>query len=154
MNHVARHAMGVVFAAIFLGLSGPARAADLKELARLLAPALIAEQFTNVCATFDDKSLGRVDDVRTLAGHIQQEVLAGLPAEQAQTVVVAAANEARSLALREVHALKNAQNALVSWCEDVANAFVDRIAVAHTTAHASLDAAINLAKRPAGDPTP
>ena len=93
---------------IVLGLSSavPAFVADDDVLVRILTRANIANNFTEYCAQFDPSIIqstrSAIGDTRALAQHIRGEVVAGLPFEEANQIIIRSAQAARASALLSV----------------------------------------------------
>ncbi len=144
--------------AIVLGLSSsvPAIGADDGALIQILARADIADNFTEYCAQFDPSIVQRtssiVGNIRALALHIRDEVIAGLPFAEANQIIVRSAQAARTGALISVRRLygqnPNEERArLTEWCQQSVERDVKNYVNAHDQHHDQMDISIENAKR-------
>ena len=143
---------------IVLGLSSavPAFAADDDVLVRILTRANIANNFTEYCAQFDHSIIQRTrsafGDTRALAQHIRGEVVAGLPFEEANQIIIRSAQAARASALLAVRRLygpnpDEERTRLTEWCQHSAEPSVQDFVNAHDQNHDQLDVFIENAKK-------
>ena len=124
-----------------------AAAKDLKAMAEFVVPAYTAMNFTMVCAQDDPQFLSRTRGVRgnalEYAEHIKNETIASLSYDEAVTVLKMAADEARSIARRELR--RQAPNyptarpgEIANWCRGEASNFVRAFIGQHDDRHAIL----------------
>jgi hypothetical protein len=143
--------------AIVLGLVPSIRAiaADDEALVQILTRADIADNFTEYCAQFDpsivQRTSGAVGNTRALALHIRDEVIAGLPFEEAKQIAIRSAQAARTGALLSVRRLygpdPNEEHArLAKWCQQSVERDVKNYVNAHDKHHDQMDISIENAK--------
>jgi hypothetical protein len=131
-------------------------AADDESLVQILTRADIADNFTEYCAQFDPSIVRRassgIGDVRALALHIRDEVVAGLPFEEANQIILRSAQAARTSALLAVRRLygpnpDEEHSRLTEWCQHSAEPSVQEFVNAHDQHHDQLEGLIENAKR-------
>ncbi len=143
---------------IVLSLSSAvsAIAADDESLVQILTRADIVDNFTEYCAQFDPSIVRRtgsgIGDVRALALHIRNEVVAGLPFEEANQIILRSAQAARAAALLAVRRLygpnpDEEHSRLTEWCQHSAEPSVQEFVNAHDQHHDQLEAFIESAKK-------
>lgn len=132
------------FAASMLGAPAPAAALDRDVMTNILSPIYLAENFTKVCMTIDDRFLdetkGTSGDALEVTAHIRDQVLATMTREEAAPIVVAAAGSARAVGLGLIRALSGGtvdQQAerVRTLCERTAKPFVRGVVEDHETHH-------------------
>jgi hypothetical protein len=123
MKKVTRIATTIVFV---LSSAVPAVAADDDALIQILTRADIADNFIEYCAQFDPSIIQRtnsaIGDIRALTLHIWDEVVAELPFEEANQVIIRSAQAARAGALLAVRRLygpnpDEERARLTMWCQ-------------------------------------
>lgn len=133
-----------------------AAAKDLKALAEFVVPAYTAMNFTVVCAQDDPQFLSETRGSRgtalQYAEHVKNEAIASLTYDEAVTVLKMAADEARSVARRELRKLApNYPTArpgeITSWCHNDARSFVRTFIEQHDGRHAMLLQDLERARR-------
>ena len=131
-------------------------AANDEALVRILTRAYIVDNFTAYCAQFDPSIIqhtrSRIGDVRALALHIRDEVVAGMPFEEANQIIIRSAQAARAGALLAVRRLygpnpEEERTRLTEWCQHSAEPSVQDFVKAHDQHHDQFDAFIENAKR-------
>jgi hypothetical protein len=143
---------------IVLGLSSavPAVAADDDVLVRILTRANIANNLTEYCAQFDPLIIQRtrsaIGDTRALAQHIKGDVVAGLPFEEANQIIIRSAQAARTGALLAVRCLygpnpEEEHTRLTEWCQHSVELTVQDYVNAHNQYHDQMDVFIENAKK-------
>ncbi|HZQ11831.1 MAG TPA: hypothetical protein VFB31_03375 [Pseudolabrys sp.] len=124
-----------------------AAAKDLRALAEFVVPAYTAMNFTMVCAQDDPQFLSRTRGVRgnalEYAEHVKDEAIASLTYDEAVAVLTMAADEARTIARRELRKLAPNYPAarpgeITNWCRNDASNFVRAFIEQHDGRHAML----------------
>jgi hypothetical protein len=136
-------------------ISTSAVAADLVRLADILAPVLTARQFAGLCRAADpsfDDVRGSLGTVQTYSRHMRDEVLDGLPQDEAGVVLTTAAERARSTARERLHAFASSANdvnvsALANWCQGSARLYIRTVLTAHDNDHNAYESTIRSAKQ-------
>lgn len=137
------------------GLINPAEAADVKALAKALAPALLAQQYASICAaqepSFLSEIVGPVGNVHAYARHIRGEVIAGLGPDEATRVVLKAAETARTVARFRMQELAAAREEIepermTAWCRMFAQPSIRAVIREHDTRHQVMDELLSRAK--------
>jgi hypothetical protein len=120
-------------------ISTSAASADLVRLADILAPVLTARQFAVLCRAADpnfDDVRASLGTVQTYSRHMRDEILDGLPQDQAGVVLTSAADRARSTARERLHAFASSPNevnasALANWCRGSARLYIRTVLAGH-----------------------
>jgi hypothetical protein len=136
-------------------ISTSAAAADLVRLADILAPVLTARQFAVLCRAADPNFgdvRGSLGTVQTYWHHMGDEILDGLPQDQAGVVLRSAADRARSTARERLHAFASSPNevnvsALANWCQQSARLYIRTVLAGHDNDHDVYESTIRLAKQ-------
>jgi hypothetical protein len=136
-------------------ISKSAAAADLVRLADILAPVLTAGQFAVLCRAADPNFgdvRGSLGTVQTYARHMRDEILDGLPQDQAGVVLTSAADRARAAARERLHAFAFSQNdvnvsALANWCQESARLYIRTVLAGHDDDHNAYENTISSAKQ-------
>jgi hypothetical protein len=142
---------------IFLGIScGSATATALEILMRFLVPVFLAQNFAAICVTSDPNFLSDLKDgghaVDIFADHVKFEITANLTQEEARSVVLAAANNARHVAREELRRLIPEYPALPAdkldpWCKAEAKSYILAVTKKHFDEHDQFLKIIEYAKR-------
>lgn len=129
-----------------VGTQGAA-AKDLKALAEFVVPAYTAMNFTMICAQDNPQFLSQTRGSRgtalQYAEHVKNEAIASLTYDEAVNVLKMAADEARSVARRELRKLAPdyptaRPGEITSWCRNGASNFVRTFIEQHDGRHAML----------------
>lgn len=145
-------------AAIFLVAARPdtTGARDLKALADIVVPAYTAMNFTILCAQDDPHFAAQTRGPRgtaiQYAEHVKNEAIVSLTHAEASVVLKAAADEARSVARREVRKVVTKPpefqpGELTKWCRESVIHFVRAFIEQHDAQHAALIQNIEQAKQ-------
>ena len=111
---------------LFLPIAGTAFAADDDALFRILMRADIAHNFAAYCAQFDplilQRTRGSQGDMQELSQRIRDEVISGLPTDEAYQLVLRSAKAAQVGALTTIRQLygpdpDEERARLKNWCE-------------------------------------
>ena len=83
---------------------------------------------------------GSLGTVQTYSRHMRDEILAGLPQDQAGVVLTSAADRARSTARERLHAFASSPNevnisALANWCQGSARLYIRTVLAGHDNEH-------------------
>jgi hypothetical protein len=133
-----------------------AAAKDLKALAEFVVPAYTAMNFTMVCGQDDPRFLSETSGPRgtaiQYAEHVKNEAIVSLTNDEAVIVLKMAADEARSVARRELRKQapdypKAHPGEITNWCRNEASRFVRAFIEQHDSRHAALMQELEHAKR-------
>jgi hypothetical protein len=135
-------------------ISASAAAADLVRLADILEPVLTAQQFAALCRAAGPglgDVRGSLGTVQTYSRHMRDEILDGLPQDQAGIVLTSAADRARGAAQERLHAFASSPNevnvsALANWCQGSARLYIRTVLAGHDNDHDTYDNTIRSAK--------
>lgn len=127
--------------------AGPADAKDLQALARFVAPAYTAMNFTVVCAAKDREFVAQTSGPRGsalhYAEHVKNEATETLSNDEAMIALKGAADAARYTALRTLRQFDSDNPVVESerikvWCESEGRQFVRRFVAEHDDNHDAL----------------
>jgi hypothetical protein len=151
----ARYRAAVISLLACAFISRSAAAADLVRLADILAPVLTAGQFAVLCRAADPNFgdvRGSLETMQTYSRHMRDEILDGLPQDQAGVVLTSAADRARSAARERVHAFASSPNevnvsALANWRQRSARLYIRTVLAGHDNDHDAYESTIRSAKQ-------
>jgi hypothetical protein len=120
----------------------------------ILAPVLTARQFAVLCRAADlnfDDVRGSLGTMQTYSRHMRDEILDGLPQDQAGIVLTSAADRARSTARERLRAFASSRNevnvsALANWCQGSARLYIRTVLAGHDNDHEAYDNTIRSAE--------
>jgi hypothetical protein len=142
MKYIYR--IGGLVSALVLVVGPPVFAQDYDRQVKLLSVVYLGQHFSTMCAierpTFLDETRGPLGPMSVYAQHIKEEVMSGLPPEQISSVLVQAANAARSgarakLAEFAVGPATVDKARLLNWCETTAKPYALKIMAMHDHQH-------------------
>jgi hypothetical protein len=151
----ARNCAAVISLLACAFVSTSAASADLVRLADILAPVLTARQFAVLCRAADpsfDDVRGSLGTVQTYSRHMRDEILDGLPQDQAGIVLTSAADRARSTARERLQPFAPSPNevnvsALANWCQESTRRYIRTVLAGHDNDHDGYDNTIRSAKQ-------
>lgn len=130
------------------------RAKDAKMLADTLARNFLAQQVTIICAAenknFAADTRGPQGEAGGYADRVKEEIVSGLAADEAKSIIDEAASNARSEALELIRRLsvegQVQPEKLESWCRTVGKPFVLQLESIYDRRHSDLERELNNAK--------
>ena len=136
----------LIFVAILAtcgSIPAQSHAKDLIRLAELLTPAYTAMNYGAICTArspwYGQNVRGPLGPMPAYAQHIKEEVIAGLPEEQAQFVMVNAADASKATALAQLRKFGPRfavdEQRLGRWCDLEAKRFIMDVIFRHDTDH-------------------
>jgi hypothetical protein len=135
---------GATLLVIASAVTTPARALNEDVMRNILSPVFLAQNLTAVCVQIDPEFAreagGRDGDAHKVIGHIKDEILTTMTRDEAEPIVLSAADAARAVGLGMIRALSGGSadeqvERVRALCENTAKPLVKGVVENHDERH-------------------